>query len=909
MTDIKETESGKKTLSISKSPNRLELRRVVDGGTVKQSFSHGRSKQVTVEVKKKRTFTRGTGDKMQEIVEQAGGEPSPFAPTGPGAADLHGLSEAERTARLRALEGAAHRQHDAPGEARAMEARAPEAEPAPSAPEAPATPAEPEAPAEAPAVAPAEASLRAKEPARREGGRTERVETRARRVPTVDPEAEARERAQSSERSRQDELARQLAAQQVPGLKIVRAAETETRPGRTLHLPTARPAPAFGDEEEGDGAPARRARGAETKRQPAKKSAEPRRRAGKLTINQALDQGEGVERQRSLAAVKRAREREKQKARLEAQPEERRKVSREVVLPEAITVQDLANRMAEKGADVVKVLFKMGVMATINQVLDPDTAELVASEMGHRVKRVTEADVVSGLEGDADDPATLAPRPPIVTVMGHVDHGKTSLLDALRKTDVAAHEAGGITQHIGAYQVQRPNGQRITFIDTPGHAAFTQMRARGAKVTDIVVLVVAADDGVQPQTVEAIAHAKAAGVPMIVAVNKIDKHDANPQRVKQDLLQHEIVVEELGGETQVIEVSALKGTNLDKLEEAILLQAEVLELKANPVRAAQGTVIEAKLDRGRGPLATALVQRGTLRVGDIVVAGTEWGKVRALMNERGESPGEAGPAVPVEILGLSGVPLAGDPFVVVEDEARAREITEYRQRQLRQKQTVAQRGTIEQMMSKLQEGAAKELAVVVKADVQGSVEAIAAVLGQLSGEKVTVRVLHTGVGAINESDITLAKASRALVIGFNVRASGSARDMAQRDGIEIRYYSIIYDIADDVKKLMEGLLAPVKRETFIGYAQILQVFKITKTGNVAGCRVTEGVVKRGAGVRLLRDNVVIHTGKLSTLKRFKDEVREVRAGTECGMAFENYQDIKEGDVIECFEVEEVAATL
>ena len=659
------------------------------------------------------------------------------------------------------------------------------------------------------------------------------------------------------------------------------------------------------EEEDEDEAKAKRGR---QKKTPAVSPKPTERRRGKLTINQAIDEGEGIQRVRSLAAFRRAREKEKRKAHAEQQPQERKKVSREVVLPETISVQELANRMAEKGADVVKILFKMGVMATVTQSIDADTAELVAAEMGHRVKRVSESDVEAGVEGETDDPTTLKERPPVVTVMGHVDHGKTSLLDALRKTDVAAHEAGGITQHIGAYQVTMPSGAKITFLDTPGHAAFTQMRARGAKVTDIVVLVVAADDGVQPQTIEAIQHAKAAGVPMIVAVNKIDKHDADPTKVRQALLQHEIVVEEMGGETIAVDVSALKGTNLDKLEENILLQAELLELKANPDREAQGTIVEARLDRGRGPVATVLVQKGTLEVGDIVVAGNEWGRARALTNDRGEPVKVAGPSMPVEILGIQGVPLAGDPFSVVADEARAREITEYRTRQTRERGAVA-RGTIEQMFSRISEGAAKELGVVVKSDVQGSAEAIVNVLESLSTEKVKVRVLLSGVGGINESDITLAKTSGAFIIGFNVRASAQARDLAQREGIDIRYYSIIYDIADDVKKLMEGLLAPIKRESFIGYAQILEVFKITKVGNVAGCKVTEGVVKRGCGVRLLRDNVVIHQGTLSTLKRFKDEVREVKAGLECGMAFENYQDIRQGDQIECYVVEEVAATL
>ncbi|MCW5773653.1 MAG: translation initiation factor IF-2 [Rhodospirillaceae bacterium] len=916
MPETKETDS-KKPLTLSRQPGRLELKKTVDAGIVKQSFSHGRSKQVSVEVKRKRTFTRG--DKSGEMTEAQSQEASPFAPSSGHELTReahHALSDTERLARMRALEEA--RRHEphaadakAPADFAAEEEEGAVVEEVPveelEAPvEAPPQP-EPEAPVEVappepvPAPEPAEAAA-APEPA------APPVEERPRlRAPVVDAEQQVREQARDAERQRQDELARQLAAQQVGGRLIVKA-ERPVAAEESAEQPAAAgaAAPAApGTEEEDDDVKAKRGR---EKKAPAVSPKRTERRRGKLTINQAIDEGEGIQRVRSMAAFRRAREKEKRKAYAEQQPQERKKVSREVVLPESISVQELANRMAEKGADVVKILFKMGVMATVTQSIDADTAELVAAEMGHRVKRVSESDVELGVEGETDDPATLQPRPPVVTVMGHVDHGKTSLLDALRKTDVAAHEAGGITQHIGAYQVKMPSGAKITFLDTPGHAAFTQMRARGAKVTDIVVLVVAADDGVQPQTIEAIAHAKAAGVPMIVAVNKVDKPDADPRKVRQALLQHEVVVEELGGETIAVDVSAIKGTNLDKLEENILLQAEVLELKANPDREAQGTIVEAKLDRGRGPVATALVQKGTLKVGNIVVAGNEWGRARALTNDRGEQVKSAGPSEPVEILGLQGVPLAGDPFSVVADEARAREITEYRKRQARDRGAVA-RGTIEQMFSKISEGAAKELGVVIKSDVQGSSEAIVNVLEGLSTDAVKVRVLHSGVGGINESDITLAKTSGAFVIGFNVRASAQARDLAQRDGVDIRYYSIIYDIADDVRKLMTGLLAPVKRESFIGYAQILQVFKITKSGNVAGCKVTEGVVRRGCGVRLLRDNVVIHEGKLSTLKRFKDEVREVKAGMECGMAFENYQDIREGDQIECFVVEEVAATL
>ncbi|MEQ9813042.1 MAG: translation initiation factor IF-2, partial [Azospirillaceae bacterium] len=615
------------------------------------------------------------------------------------------------------------------------------------------------------------------------------------------------------------------------------------------------------------------------------------------------------ERTRSLASVRRARERERQRM---TDDEENVKFSRDVVVPETITVQELANRMAEKASDVVKSLMKMGMMATINQTIDADTAELVVQEFGHRVRRVAESDVELGMRGEDDDPTALSARPPVVTVMGHVDHGKTSLLDAIRNADVAAGEAGGITQHIGAYQIQIPSGDKITFIDTPGHEAFTEMRARGANVTDIVILVVAANDGVMPQTVEAIRHARAAAVPIIVAINKCDLPDANPQRVKEELLQHEVVVEDMGGEVQAVEVSAKTHDGLDTLEEAILLQAELLELKANPDRPAEGSVIEAKLERGRGSVATVLVQRGTLRQGDIFVSGAEWGRVRALVDDRGEQIPEAGPSKPVEVLGLQGTPMAGDDFVVVEDEARAREVAEYRERKRRDADQVASsRGTLEQMFEQAKKGEVKSLPIVIKGDVQGSVEAIVASLNKLveDEDELDVRVLHAAVGAINESDITLAASTGALIIGFNVRANPQARDAAKRDGVEIRYYSVIYNVIDDVRNALSGLLAPTRQENFIGYADIREVFSITKVGKVAGCMVTQGVVRRGAGVRLMRDNVIVHEGKLKTLKRFKDEVREVREGYECGMAFENYDDIKVGDVIECYEVEEVRREL
>jgi translation initiation factor IF-2 len=583
---------------------------------------------------------------------------------------------------------------------------------------------------------------------------------------------------------------------------------------------------------------------------------------------------------------------------------------RDVVIPETITVQELANRMAERSADVIKALMRMDVMATINQVIDADTAELIVTEFGHKLKRVAEADVEIGLKGEVDVEGNLKSRPPVVTIMGHVDHGKTSLLDALRHTDVAAGEAGGITQHIGAYQVELKGGHRITFIDTPGHQAFTAMRARGANVTDIVVLVVAGDDGIKEQTIEAIRHAKAAQVPIIVAINKMDKADANADRVRQELLQHELVVEKLGGDILDVEVSATKRMNLEKLEEAILLQAEILDLKANPDRPSEGVVIEAKLERGRGAVATVLIQRGTLRVGDIFVSGNEWGRVRAIIDERGNNLKEAGPAMPVEVLGLNGAPLAGDDFAVVDSESRARDVTSFRQRRRRDQTAAAgARGTLEQMFSQITAGVAKEFPVLVKSDVQGSLEAIVASLAKLSTGEVAVRVLHSAVGGINESDIILAKASNAVIIGFNVRANPQARDLARRDGVEIRYYSIIYNVIDDMKAALSGMLSPTLRERFLGNAAIREVFAITKVGKVAGCMVTEGTVKRGAKVRLLRDNVVIHEGSLKTLKRFKDEVREVKEGYECGMAFENYQDIQAGDTIECFEVEEVARAL
>ena len=641
---------------------------------------------------------------------------------------------------------------------------------------------------------------------------------------------------------------------------------------------------------------------------PASRRGEPRRRhSGKLTISQALDDS-GVERVRSLASVRRAREKEKKRAR-EEQGEIQKQV-RDVIVPDAITVQELANRMAERAADVIKKLMELGVMATINQVIDADTAELVTSEFGHRVRRVSESDVETGLQVDVDPEESKELRAPVVTIMGHVDHGKTSLLDAMRKTDVVTGEAGGITQHIGAYQIQLETTDKITFLDTPGHAAFTEMRARGANVTDIIVLVVAADDGINDQTVEAIRHAKAAECPIIVAINKIDLPDANPSKVQTELLQYEIVVEELGGDVIQVPVSAKTGEGIDKLQEAILLQAEILELKANPNRSAAGTIVESKVERGKGSVATVLVQHGKLCIGDIFVAGAEWGRVRALLNDRGERIDDCGPSFPAEVLGLNGSPVAGDDFIVVENEARAREVVEYRQREIRNKQASAgARGTVEQMLTAIAAGHADELPILIKTDVHGSLEAIRTSLERISNDTVAVRVLHGAVGGISESDITLASASNAIVIGFNVRANPQARELARTSGVDIRYYSIIYNVIDDIKAALTGLLSPDLKEEFLGNAEIKEVFNISKVGKIAGCVVTEGSIKRGAQVRLLRDNVVIHEGSLKTLKHFKEEVRDIREGSECGAGFENYNDLQVGDFIECFEIKEIARTL
>ncbi|WP_299844196.1 translation initiation factor IF-2 [uncultured Jannaschia sp.] len=721
-----------------------------------------------------------------------------------------------------------------------------------------------------------------------------REEERSRRRAEIEAkEREERERA---------ELARQRAEEDERRQR--EAVEAKSRPAE----PTPAPAAAAEPRQRNLGPDARPGR-TDAPRKREDDSGKPRgndRRAGKLTVNQALAGGEGG-RQRSLASMRRKQERQRRGGGGNVQQE---KVARTVQLPDTIVVSELANRMTERVAAVVKALMQNGMMVTQNQVIDADTAELIIEEFGHRVQRVSEADVEQVIDQVEDTPENLQPRAPVITIMGHVDHGKTSLLDAIRKTKVVSGEAGGITQHIGAYQV-KVGDTKLSFLDTPGHAAFTSMRARGAQVTDIVVLVVAADDAVMPQTVEAINHAKAAGVPMIVAINKMDRQGADANRVRAELLQHEVVVEEMSGDVQDVEVSAQTGKGLDSLLEAIALQAEILELKANPNRAAQGAVIEAQLDVGRGPVATVLVQNGTLRRGDIFVVGEQWGKVRALVNDQGERVNEAGPSVPVEVLGLNGTPAAGDVLNVVETEAQAREIAEYREHAAKDKRAAAGAATtLDQLMAKAKEDrGVSELPILVKADVQGSAEAIMQAMEKVGNDEVRVRVLHSGVGAITESDITLAEASKAPVIGFNVRANAPARAAANQKGVEIRYYSVIYDLVDDVKQAASGLLSAEIKEHFIGYAEIREVFRVTGVGNVAGCLVTEGVARRSAGVRLLRDNVVVHEGTLKTLKRFKDEVREVQSGQECGMAFENYDDVRQGDVIEIFEREEVERTL
>jgi translation initiation factor IF-2 len=917
-------EPGKVRLSLRPS-GRLELGRTVDAGSVKQSFSHGRTKTVQVEVRKMRpgapkpAFTATPQPALPaNLAGPRGGAASP-APTPPAAkpggapttarapggqsrtgAGGRALTAAELAARQRALVEQQRIQQDQQRDAARRETERREQE-------------------KISILSAAEESRRREDEARKaaeEEARREAAETRA-RAREAAPAQPAPQNADQAAATPQAPVTADASAAPRPAASATPAGATRPAsprpapaapgtPTETLRLRTAR-------EEEEEGRAVRRPGGVAAPRRVltpvvAKKGPGEGRRGGRIDVQAAIE-GED-EKTRSLASVRRQRERERRQAELAALRADQVRVVRDVVLPDAITVQELANRMAARAVDVVKTLMRLGVMATITQVLDSDTAELVVQEFGHRVRRVSESDVEQGIEGEVDTDTDLQHRAPVVTIMGHVDHGKTSLLDALRATDVAAGEAGGITQHIGAYQVTLPSGSQITFIDTPGHEAFTSMRARGASVTDIVVLVVAADDGVMPQTIEAIRHAKAANAPIIVAINKMDKPDANPTRVRQELLSHDIVVEDMGGETQDVEVSATKKLNLDKLEEAILLQAEILDLKANPDRPAEGSVIESRLDRGRGPVATILVQNGTLNQGDIVVAGAEWGRVRAMLDDKARPMKVAGPSTPVEILGLGGVPSAGEPFVVVEDESRAREISEFRTRKLRDKAAAgatAARGTLEQMLTRIAAGAQKEVAVLVKADVQGSAEAITATVMKLEHEEVKVRVLLAGVGQITESDIQLAKASSAVIVAFNVRATSQAREMAQRDGVDIRYYSIIYQVADDIEQLVRGKIAPKYRENFLGYAEIRKVFDITKTGKVAGCMVTEGLVKRGCGVRLLRDNVVIHEGELSQLKRFKDDVKEVARGYECGLSFAGYSDLREGDMVECYESELVPA--
>ena len=874
MSDDVETETNK--------PRRpLTLRRT-ETGAVKQSFSHGRSKTVVVETKKRRVLGAKGADapvEVKEAPEKKGARPDKSKEAAAAAAAaakeaedkkkgavLRTLSDDEKQARAEALAKARRDQH---------------------------------------VRAKRDAEERAEREAREAEERAKLEEERARLA--KDEEKRARE---SEERRKAEEAAREALEEEDLERKKRNAAKADARAkGRDGEELVRDPA-------EADNPLAQLGGRLKTKRQNATASADerreatkakdsPRRRSGKLTIANALDD---EERQRSLASVKRAREREKQARQRRGGDSNR--VVRDVIIPETITVQELAARMSMRAVELVKELMKQGQMVTANEVLDADTAQLIAEDLGHTVKRVAESDVEMGLGAEEDSAADLVSRPPVVTIMGHVDHGKTSLLDALRQTDVVAGEAGGITQHIGAYQITVNGDRKITFLDTPGHAAFTQMRARGASVTDIIILVVAADDSIMPQTEEAISHAKAAGVPMIVAINKVDKPDANPNKVRTDLLQYEIQVEGMGGEVQDVEVSALKKTNLDGLLDAILLQAELLDLKANPNRAADGAVVEARLDKGRGAVATLLVKRGALKRGDILVVGGEWGKVRAMYDDQARPVDSAGPAFPVEVLGLNGVPEPGDTFNVVDSESKAREIAEFRNRQRREKAAAKSSGTsLEQMMAQLQDSEIKELPIVLKGDVQGSIEAIVGSLEKLSTDEVRVRVLHTGVGGISESDVILAEASNAPVFGFNVRANKQARDEAERSKVEIRYYSVIYNLIDDIKAALSGMLDPELRETFLGNAEILEVFTISKHGKVAGCRVTEGSVKRGAKVRLIRDNVVIHEGELSQLKRFKDDVNEVPSGQECGMSFANYEDMRAGDVIECFSVEKVTRTL
>ena len=886
----------------------LSLKPRVETGTVRQSFSHGRSKQVVVEKRGKRRID-GSPEPQQAPTVVA--KPAPAAPapapsrpapprnSGSGVV-LRTLTEDERSARASAL---------ADAKVREVEER---------------RQAEEEAQRRAVREAAERADREAAESRRKAEEERHRHEDEAKRK--AETEAKKRfgegEQPQSAPRPATAAPAAPAPRTGAPAARPGTTTTTTARPGTTTARPgttTARPtggplgrAPAVAagpDEDDGPRQIRRGPGGAARPVVPPKPTHKPgpQKERGRLTVVTALNADEV--RERSIASFRRRTQRLKG----HAANEPKEKLIREVIIPEAITIQELANRMAERAVEIIRMLMKQGAIHKITDVIDADTAQLIAEELGHTVKRVAASDVEEGLFDVVDDSSDTEPRSPVVTVMGHVDHGKTSLLDALRHANVVSGEAGGITQHIGAYQVTAPDsGKKITFIDTPGHAAFTAMRARGAKVTDIVVLVVAADDGVMPQTIEAINHAKAAKVPMIVAINKIDKPDARPERVRTELLQHEVQVESLGGDVVDVEVSAKNKTNLDRLLEMIALQAEILDLKTNSDRPAEGTVIEAKLDRGRGPVATVLVQRGTLRVGDIIVAGAEMGRVRALISDQGETLQEAGPSVPVEVLGFNGPPEAGDRLAVVENEARARQVTSYRAHQKRENAAASisgMRGSLEQMMSQLKTAGRKEFPLVIKADVQGSLEAILGSLEKLGTDEVAARILHAGVGGISESDVTLAEGFNAAIIGFSVRANKEAAAAAKRNGIEIRYYNIIYDLVDDVKKAMSGLLAPTLRETMLGNAQILEVFNISKVGKVAGCRVTDGTVERGANVRLIRDNVVVHEGKLSTLKRFKDEVKEVQAGQECGMAFENYGDMRVGDVIECYRVETIQRSL
>ncbi len=818
----------------------LGLKRTVETGKVKQSFSHGRSNTVVVEVKKRRILGKP-------------GEPPPA---------------------------------EAPKPAPAAEAPKPAPKP----------------PAPAPKRAPVDdissrRELQEKLLREADEARMSQLEEARRRDDRVKVEQTEDEKRRTEDNRRAEEEAAEQ-ARQIAEEPAVEAAP-EPAPVVEDRIPERDDEDERGHRRPG-GAPAAK------RPEPARPSRnrEDRRHSGKLTVTRALS-GEDDSRARSLAALRRSREKEK---RHHQQAGPAAKQVRDVVVPEAITVQELANRMAERAADLVKALFKMGMPVTVTQTIDQDTAELLVTEFGHTIKRVSEGDIEIGIGDDQDAAESLQPRPPVVTIMGHVDHGKTSLLDAIRGANVVSGESGGITQHIGAYQVTVPDKSKVTFLDTPGHEAFTEMRQRGANVTDIVVLVVAADDGLKPQTIEAINHTRAAGVPMIVAINKIDKPDAKAQRVREELLQHEIIVEEMGGEVQDVEVSATKKTNLDKLLEAIALQAEILELRANPERPAEGTVIEAKLDKGRGPLATVLIQRGTLRVGDVFVAGASSGKVRAMIDDKGKQVKEAGPSVPVEVLGLSAVPAAGEPFTVVENEARAREVAAYRQGLLDRKRTTTAPVSLENMFAS-RASAIKELPLVVKADVHGSIEAIVHALNRLSTDEIRVRILHSGVGAITESDVTLANASGAPIIGFNVRPNAKAREIAERNKVELRYYDVIYHLTDWAKGAMAGELGPEIIETVVGRAEVKEIFPAGKKDKAAGLLVLEGVIRKGLHARLTRDDVIVSKTTISSLRRFKDDAAEVRAGMECGALLADTNDIKPGDHLEVFETEERARTL